>query len=151
MIVKGGMGMVPKIFAKKAIEEGARIECSSGVRELIVEKGKVKGAITHTGRVILAKAVVVNADPFRMRDMIGRDKLPLYYNRQLDNWKRDGTTLKINLCLKALPTFTCLPQQIGQHNTTVHIIPEKDIIKSFVSEYEKVKLGVLPEFPTIEM
>jgi len=35
-------------------------------------------------------------DPFRMRDLVGRHKLPIHYNKQLDNWKKDGSTLKVN-------------------------------------------------------
>jgi len=98
------------------------------------------------------KNVVVNADPFRMRDLIGRGNLPEWYNRRLDNYKRDGTTLKVNLCLKALPTFTCLPQDKGQFVTTTHILPEgEDVIDILRKSYNDAKEGRLPEQPAIEL
>lgn len=61
---------------------------------------------------IKANIVVVNADPFRMRDMVGRKKyllslcfsfsfslynivsFPAKYNERLDNYKRDGTSTR---------------------------------------------------------
>lgn len=35
-----------------------------------------------------------------------------------------GTTMKINLALSDYPRFTCLPERIGQHRTTIHLLPQ---------------------------
>jgi hypothetical protein len=53
--------------------------------------------------------------------MVGRELLPADYNKLLDNYRRDGTTLKVNLCLKGLPKFKCLPENKGQYGTTTRI------------------------------
>jgi len=102
------------------------------------------------GRRILAKTVVVNADPFRMRDLVGRENFPADYNARLDNYRCDGMTLKVNLAFKELPVFKCLPQDMGQFGTTTHILPPGDVVASVIKAYEEAKAGKLPEFPTIE-
>lgn len=150
MLVRGGMGEVTKRLADAAVKAGARIECSRGVAKIIVTRDGVKGAITYDGRKVLAPIVVVNADPFRMRDLVGRANFPNDYNKRLDNYKRDGTTMKVNLCLKSLPKFTCLPINKGQFGTTTHILPQQNIIEALRRGFNYMRSGKLPEFPTIE-
>jgi phytoene dehydrogenase-like protein len=94
--------------------------------------------------------VVVNADPFRMRDMIGRERLPDDYNARIDGYARNGTTLKVNLALSGLPRFTCLPEERGQHHTTIHLLPDHDIIGELRRGFADAMAGRLPDFPAIE-
>ena len=62
-----------------------------------------------------------------------------------------GTTMKVNLALDRLPTFTCLPENRGQHNATIHLLPqEPDVIGEVRRGFERVQAGELAEFPTIE-
>jgi len=100
---------------------------------------------------VYAKSIVVNADPFRMRDMVGRENFPEDFNKRLDNYKKDGTTLKVNMCLKGLPKFTCLPEDRGQFGTTTHILPQtENVIEELQKAFHEVQEGKLPEFPSIE-
>jgi phytoene dehydrogenase-like protein len=86
-----------------------------------------------------------------MRALVGREKFPEYFNAKFDNFKRTGTTLKVNLALDRLPKFTCLPEARGQHNATIHLLPqEKDVISHIRKGFEKVQAGELADFPTIE-
>lgn len=32
--------------------------------------------------------------------------------------------MKINLALADYPTFSCLPERVGQHRTTIHLLPQ---------------------------
>src|ERR1700694_5533849 len=100
MIVKGGMGTVTQRFAAAAREAGARIETGRGVSAILSERGTATGVRLKDGTEIHSSVIVVNADPFRMRDLIGQDRLPRDYNARLDGYKRDGTTMKVNLALK---------------------------------------------------
>ncbi len=34
----------------------------------------------------------------------------------------------MNLALRGLPVFRCLPQPVGQHRTTTHLLPDEDVI-----------------------
>ena len=99
-----------------------------------------------------AKVVLSNADPFRMRGTGRRGTVPERFNAKLDGFRRTGTTMKVNLALDRLPTFTCLPENRGQHNA--HHPPaarrRSDVIGHMRRGFEKVQAGELAEFPTIE-
>ena len=59
--------------------------------------------------------------------------------------------MKLNLALRGLPKFKCLPEDKGQYGPTIHLLPEeKDVIASLERSFADVKAGRLPEFPTIE-
>ena len=151
MIVKGGMGTVTARFADAARNAGARIETGKKVERVLVDRGVASGVALADGTEIRARAVVVNADPFRLRDLAGQSNLPAAYNARIENYRRDGTTFKVNLALRGLPRFTCLPEDRGQFGSTMHLLPdEADVLASLARGFADVKAGRLPEFPTIE-
>lgn len=58
----------------------------------------------------------------------------------------------MNLALRGLPRFKCLPDEIGQHRTTTHILPPGDnVLQDTQRAFEEAQAGKLPAFPTIEM
>src|SRR5437868_9097961 len=150
MIVKGGMGAVTARLAAAAVEAGARIETRRAVRRIAVAGSTASGVQLDDGAEIGARAVVVNADPFRMRDLVGGERFPREYNARLDGYRRDGTTLKVNLALSDLPRFSCLPENRGQFGSTMHLLPdEPHVMEAMRAAFAVVKAGRLPEFPTI--
>lgn len=60
---------------------------------------------------------------------------------------------QVNMALKALPTFSCLPQDRGQHRTTTHLLPgdEHSVLAETRRAFADASAGRLPEFPTIEV
>ena len=59
---------------------------------------------------------------------------------------------QVNLALRGLPRFKCLPDEIGQHRTTTHILPPGDsVLQDTQRAFEEAQAGKLPAFPTIEM
>jgi phytoene dehydrogenase-like protein len=151
MIVQGGMGTVTRRLAEAARAAGARIETGHGVASILSDRGVTRGVALRDGSEWKAKAVVVNADPFRLRTLVGDDKLPAGYKARLDGYRRDGTTMKVNLALRDLPRFTCLPENRGQFGSTMHLLPDEPEVMGAMSEaFADVKAGRLPKFPTIE-
>jgi phytoene dehydrogenase-like protein len=150
MIVEGGMGTVSDRFARAATLAGANVETGAPVREIVVEGGTARGVVLEDGRRLSCRIVVSGTDPFVMRGLVGRDRLPSDYNTRLDGYVRDGTTFKVNLALSGLPRFTCLPEPCGQHGTTIHLLPQTDPIGSLRRAYAEAKAGRLPDFPAIE-
>jgi phytoene dehydrogenase-like protein len=151
MIVQGGMGTVTQRLLAAAQKAGARIEIGRGVQSIASEGGVVRGVVLKDGSELKARTVVVNADPFRMRKLVGAEKLPPDYNARLDGYRRDGTTMKVNLALKDLPRFTCLPDNRGQFASTMHLLPdEQEVMGAMHEAFADVKAGRLPRFPTIE-
>jgi phytoene dehydrogenase-like protein len=151
MIVEGGMGSIAKELARLAIDAGARIWTDARVQKITTSRSQVTGVVLRDGREIETKAVISNADPFRMRSLVGREQFPTAFNAKLDNFTRTGTTLKVNLALDRLPTFTCLPQNCGQYHATIHLLPQvQDVIGHIRQGFEAVQAGELADFPTIE-
>lgn len=151
MCVAGGMGTVTAALTERAQQHGVVIERDAVVNEIRIEEGVGRGVTLLDGRQLSASAVVVNADPFAMQALIGRDRLPVEYNARIDGYRREGTTLKVNLALRDLPTFTCLPEARGQHGTTIHLMPDgPDVIEAIRHAYAQAKRGELPDFPLIE-
>jgi phytoene dehydrogenase-like protein len=151
MIVQGGMGSVSKELARVATEAGAQIVTDARVAKVVTTGNTVTGVALQDGRTVDAATVVSNADPFRTRTLVGAEKFPPAFNTKLDAFYRPGTTLKVNLALDRLPTFKCLPENRGQHNATIHLLPqETDVIAAVRRAYDSVKAGQLADFPTIE-
>jgi phytoene dehydrogenase-like protein len=151
MIVAGGMGTITQELARLATEAGAMIWTGAGVQQIATHSDQVTGVILQDGREIETEVVICNADPFRMRSLVGREKFPTAFNAKLDDFKRTGTTLKVNLALDRLPTFKCLPTNCGQYNATIHLLPQDpDVLGQIRQGYEKVQAGELADFPTME-
>ena len=151
MVVKGGMGTVVSVLADALASRGGSIVTGAPVREILIERGSARGVVLEDGSEIRARSVLCNADPFRLQALVGRDRLPAEYNARLDALKKPGSTLKLNLALERLPTFSCLPENRGQFGPTIHLLPdEHEVLAEIESAFRAVQAGRLPEFPTIE-
>jgi phytoene dehydrogenase-like protein len=148
MVVRGGMGTVTSTLAQLARESGASIVTGTSVTAIATSDDAVMGVVLSGDREVAADIVLAATDPFRLRQLVG--SLPADVNAKLDSWKHYGTTMKVNLALTDLPTFTCLPERRGQHGATIHLLPEDDVLGSLKSTYASVKAGQLADFPTIE-
>jgi phytoene dehydrogenase-like protein len=151
MVVKGGMGRVASELARLATAAGVRIETRSSVREIVTRAGRATGVILEDGRDLDADVILSNADPFRMRALVGAAHFPAAFNARLDGFQRMGTTLKVNLAIDRLPAFRCLAERVGQHGATVHLLPpDTDVIGTLRRGFDRVQAGALADFPSIE-
>ena len=114
----GGMGAITQAMAKSAAARGVDIRLSSGVREVLVEKGRAVGVVTQTGETIRAKAIVSNLNPKLLyRDLIGAADLPADFKRRIDKYRGGSGTFRMNVALSELPDFTCLPgREMAEHH-----------------------------------
>jgi phytoene dehydrogenase-like protein len=69
---------------------------------------------------------------------------------RIDGYRRPGTSIKVNLCLRDLPTFSCLPERLGQHRATIHLLPEHDTRAKLREAFADCKEGRLPSHPSVE-
>jgi phytoene dehydrogenase-like protein len=150
-IVRGGMGAVTARLAEAAQRAGAVIRTARKVERILIEHGQVHGVALENGDEARAEIVLCNADPFRMCALAGRESFPPEYATRVDGYLRDGTTLKVNLALRALPRFACGVSLEALGGATVHLLPdEPDVIASLERSYAEARSGRLPEFPPIE-
>jgi phytoene dehydrogenase-like protein len=151
MMVRGGMGTVTRRLADLARRAGASIRLGAAVASVEVERGFVRGVRLANGERLTAHAVVCNADPFRALALIPKSHLPEEYRARIERLRTDGSTLKVNLCLKRLPRFSCLSGGAEPGGATIHLLPDEEIVLAELERgYLKMKRGALPEFPAIE-
>jgi phytoene dehydrogenase-like protein len=150
MVVRGGMGTVTATIAHAATKSGAAVLTGHKVESIVFSDGAASGVTFADGDSVEASVVVVATDPFELRRLVGTERLPSSVNEKLDSWRHYGTTMKVNLALRDLPTFRCLPEQVGQHGATIHLLPQDDVLNSLKRAYAEAKSGRLADFPTIE-
>jgi phytoene dehydrogenase-like protein len=151
MIVGGGMGTVTQQLARTARKYGADLRVNAKVASIRTDGGVVRGVVLEGGEEVNAPVVVSNADPFRTLKLLEARAVPTDYRARVDAMSAPGTTFKVNLCLKGLPRFTCLPEDRGQFGPTIHLLPQEgDVLGSLAQAYAETKAGKLSEFPSIE-
>lgn len=152
MVVRGGMGTVSQAFAAAARREGADVRTGSEVAAVLTTATGVEGVVTTDGREITTDVVLVNADPWRLAELVGSTRLGAVADR-LEVWGRQpGTTLKLNLALSALPRFPTAPAAPDVRGATIHLLPEQaDPLGSLVDVFRTAAAGELPPEPALEM
>ena len=148
MIVAGGMGTVTQTIADRARAAGATIEVDAPVAQVVVTDDSVRGVVLRDGRSVESTTVVAGCDPYTLAELA---PLPRSLTEQLDDVRRPGTTMKVNLALRDLPTFSCLPGDApSPFGSTIHLLPQESPMDAVRAMWADVQAGRLPDFPTIE-
>jgi phytoene dehydrogenase-like protein len=152
MLVRGGMGTVSRRFAEAARSAGATIATGARVDAITYDGAAASGVRLADGREVRATTVLGACDPFQLARLIGEDQLPADLAARLDRIRRPGTTMKVNLALRDLPTFACLPPGAPSPSaSTVHLLPQTDRPLDAVRRmWDDVQAGRLPDEATIE-
>ncbi len=151
MIVQGGMGRVVTALAAALARAGGRIVVGESATSILLEGGSARGVVLEDGSELRARAVLVNADPFRMQQLVGESQLPESYNARLSAMKRPGSTFKLNLALERAPRFRCLPDTGRQFGPTIHLLPDEgSVLAELARGWQAVQRGELADFPSIE-
>ncbi|HEU4542610.1 MAG TPA: NAD(P)/FAD-dependent oxidoreductase [Jiangellaceae bacterium] len=152
MVAEGGMGAVSGAFAEAARKDGAAIVTDAEVVSLIVDDGAASGVVLADGRSVAARAVLAACDPWRTAAIAG-DHAPESLTSRLERIRRSGTTMKINLALRDMPTLACLPPDApNPWGATIHLLPDATgrPLDALRAMWDDVEAGRLPEFPTME-
>lgn len=129
----GGMGAITQAMAASAIERGALIRTNAGVREVLVENGRVVGVVLDSGKMVRARAVASNVGP---RLLFGRllpqGAIDADVGRRLAAFKTGSGTFRMNVALSELPDFTCRPgkAEAAHHGSGIIIGPTLDYLEA---------------------
>ena len=149
--VRGGMGAISEAMAASARSRGAEIRCAAKVIRVLVRNGAAAGVVLAQGEEIAARAVISCADPRRtFLGLVEPAHLPDEFLKAVRRYRSEGTSLKINLALDALPDFRALPgaAPAPQHRATMHICPSMAYLEK---AWDDAKYGRPSERPLIEM
>ncbi|HKO93203.1 MAG TPA: FAD-dependent oxidoreductase, partial [Polyangiaceae bacterium] len=75
MVVRGGMGTVAATLAAELGRHGGAVVLGAPVASIDVQEGVARGAWLEDGTQLSARTVLVNADPFRLQRLIGKERL----------------------------------------------------------------------------
>ena len=150
-IVRGGMGTVTSQLADAARAAGALLYAGASVASVLIDGGAASGVVLEDGKAIRARVVIGGCDPFRLSELVG-DAIPPELRQRLEDVRLPGTTLKLNMALRKLPEFTCLPTGTpSPFGATIHLLPEgPNVIDAVRDMWADVQAGRLSDFPTIE-
>ena len=109
--VKGGMGMVSFYLCDAAREAGAVVATGIPVARIIPGVGVLLAA----GEKIPAPVVISNADPRRALAMLDDAANPAW-RAQVEAVPIEGCTVKLNVLLRELPSFTSRPGILEPHH-----------------------------------
>jgi len=148
--VRGGMGRISFAMAASAEAHGAVIRINSPVEKILVHNGRAEGVRLENGEELRAGAVLSNADPKRTFLQFCSDaELDKHFLQRIKQFKTDSAVIKVNIALKELPSFKCLPGTAPglQHAGSCEISPTPDWVQE---AYEDAAHGELSKKPYIE-
>lgn len=148
--VRGGMGAISTALARSAEAHGAVIRTSAEVRQVLIKDGTAHGVALADGEEIRARVVVSNTDPKRtFLGFVERAHLDEEFRHQIESFRVQGSSMKINLALDGLPNFKAYPgAALGpQHKTTMHVCPSMDYIDR---AWDDARQGRPSEHPMLE-
>jgi phytoene dehydrogenase-like protein len=146
------MGGLAESLARVCRDLGVQILTDAEVRAINVVDGQARGVTLTNGRVIDARVVASSVDAnLTFLKFLQALDLPASFREAIGRIDYSSASAKINLALRELPNFTCLPSQNGpapHHRGTIHICDELDWIER---AYDDAKYGRPSEKPVIEM
>lgn len=129
---RGGMGAITQALQRSLEAQGGQVLTGSGVREVIVARGRAGGVVLENGTTLRAPIVVSSVNPkllfLKMLDSSGLDARFL---RRITAWRCRSGTFRMNVALSELPDFTARPGTCMQrhHQGTVTIAPSLDYLE----------------------
>jgi len=113
----GGMGAITQAMAAEALDRGVYIDTDAAVVNVCVDSRGAQGVQLQDGRVIEARCVVANVNPKLLYlNLIDAPALEPEFLQRIRNWKCGSATFRMNVALRELPDFNCLPGK----DTAVH-------------------------------
>ena len=148
--VKGGMGSLSEAIASAARAAGAEIRTRAPVVRVQVKDGRATGVVLDDGAELPARRVVSNADAsVTLLRLVGTEHLSSEVAEAVRGIDYSSASLKINLGLSELPSFTALPGHAPgpQHRGTIHVCPSVDYIEH---AYDDARAGRPSSSPVLE-
>lgn len=107
---EGGMGAVSDAIHAAATEAGATVRLRAPVERILTRDGRARGVVLSGGEELHADTVVTTIHPqITFLQQLDPTELPDDFVAAMRQWKTRSGTVKINLALSELPSFTADP------------------------------------------
>ena len=126
--VEGGMGAVADSIRRSAEAAGAEVRVNAPVERVLIRGGCTYGVAMAGGEEVYAPLVIASCHPkITFLRQIERSDLPPGFVHDIEHWKTRSGTVKINLALSELPTFTADPDFDPEiHGGAIEILDDVD-------------------------
>ncbi|MFD0555941.1 phytoene desaturase family protein [Stackebrandtia endophytica] len=143
---RGGMGGVTQALARSARAYGAKIRTLAEVAKINVADGTVTGVSLANGDELRARSVITTVHPsIAFLNLIDATELPTEFLTDIRRWKSRSGTVKINLVVDRLPTFTAHPEFDPQvHGGTIVLAESLDDIEGAYQDAVAGRAARLP-------
>ncbi len=127
---KGGNGGFTQVLARAAQAYGAEIRLESPVTAVTTKDGRVAGVALEDGTQFQAPVVVSALDPRRtFLELVEPRELPSELVENVERFRFQGTSGKVNFALDGLPTFPALPDTSDHYGGFINIGPTIEYVE----------------------
>jgi phytoene dehydrogenase-like protein len=133
---EGGMGAVGKACEEAARFFGAEVRVNAGVAKIRTASGRFAGVVLENGEELSAPLGVTACHPkITFLEQVDRSELPDGFVQDIEHWKTRSGTVKINLALSMLPTFTSDPEFDPEiHGGAIQILDDEEGLETAFQE-----------------
>ncbi|MGD9960577.1 phytoene desaturase family protein [Nocardioides sp.] len=145
---KGGNGGFTQVLSRAAAAYGAEIRLDSAVKAVTMAEGRVTGVALEDGTEFQAPVVVSALDPRRtFLELVEPRELPADLVENIERFRFQGTSAKVNFALDGLPTYPALPNRSDQYGGFVNIGPTMEYVER---AFDDAKYGSYSRRPFID-
>ena len=126
--MEGGMGAVAKACEDSARFFGAEIRVNAPVATIQTTGGRARGVTLENGEELLAPVIVTSCHPkITFLQQLDANDLPDAFVHDIEHWKTRSGTVKVNLAIDRLPTFTADPEFDPEiHGGAIQLLDDGD-------------------------
>jgi phytoene dehydrogenase-like protein len=146
---KKGNGGFTQVLSRAAQAFGAEIVLEAPVDSVITKNGRATGVALEDGSEYYADTVVSSLDPRRtFLELVDPRELPDDLVENIQRFRFQGTSSKVNFALDGLPHFPALGQKADHFRGFTNIGPSMDYLER---AYDDAKYGWYSQHPYIDM
>ncbi|WP_020399306.1 phytoene desaturase family protein [Kordiimonas gwangyangensis] len=147
----GGMGAITQAMLKAASEAGAEVRTDCEVAEVLTGPKGACGVRLADGTVIDARAVAAGVAPkLLFSKLVDESLVPEDFSKRIKGLTSGSGTFRMNVALKELPQFTCLPSDgVAPHHSSGIVIGPS--IEYLETAYLDAKRDGWSKNPIVEM
>ena len=149
--VQGGMGGLATSLEQACHDLQVDIRREAAVKKILVQNGKVVGVTLADDSILEAPVVAssIDANQTFLR-MVEASDLPAEFRTAVSHIDYASASLKMNVALSELPSFTCLPGKTAapHHHGTIHICETLDTMER---GFDDAKYGLPSKEPILEI
>ena len=127
---KNGNGGFTQTVKRAAEAFGAQVMLNAPVDQVITQNGEAVGVALENGDEFYADVVVSALDPRRtFLQMVDPSQLPMDLVENIENFKFQGTSAKVNFALNGLPEYPALPGRTDMYRGFINVGPSLEYLE----------------------